>query len=421
MDKEGKNFIFHIDVNSAYLSWSSVERLQHGGEVDFREIPSVVGGDEESRHGIVLAKSIPAKAYGIVTGESLFSARQKCPSLTIIPPDYHLYMRCSGAMMELLKEYSPIIQRYSVDECFVDMGAQGIYSREEIEELGESIRERIKKELGFTVSIGIATNKLLAKMASELRKPDKVNTIYKEEIDDKLWPLPVGDLFMVGRATLPKLNKLNIFTIGDLAHADKCLLEEKLKSQGTLLWHYANGEEYSTVKEHSAINMKGMGNSTTISFDVEDMETANRILLSLTEMVCLRLRASKNCCGLVAVSLKDNNFTSYSRQHKLGYYTDSTNSIYEECLSLFKELWNGKPIRQMGVRVSELCSRDFVQCTIFQNKWENRNRALDNTLDSIREKYGMYSVQRAVFINSGCEPVKGGVGEENYPMMSSLL
>lgn len=415
-----KKTIFHIDVNSAYLSWEAVYRLQHGDTLDIRTIPSVVGGDPKTRHGIVLAKSIPAKQYNIQTGETLFSALKKCPSLYIVPPSYDKYIRCSNAMVEIIKEYSPIIQRFSVDEVFLD------YTNME-EHFGKAeatayiIKDRIKKELGFTVSIGVSSNKLLAKMGSDLKKPDAVTTLFPEEVPKKMWSLPVEDLFMVGRATTPKLHKMGIFTIGDLANYDIEHLKYKLKSHGELIWKYANGIENSSVRTSNYINIKGIGNSSTISFDVVDKLTAHKILLSLTETVTMRLRDSKYLCQLVSISIKSNDFHSYSHQRKLNYATDCTNEIYEIVKTLFDEAWQGEPIRHLGVRVSEFCSNEFYQKSLFEDENHEKYRALDATIDGIRLKYGSRSVFRASFLHSGLKPMTGGVGESDYPLMASML
>ncbi|MDP4144400.1 MAG: DNA polymerase IV [Bacillota bacterium] len=415
-----KRIIFHIDVNSAYLSWTAVDKLQHGENIDLREFPSAVGGDPLSRHGIILAKSIPAKKYNIQTGESIFSAKQKCPELIIVPPRYELYIRCSNALVDILKEYTPVIQRFSVDECFLDFtNMENIYDDPVV--LANTIKDRVKKELGFTVNIGISSNKLLAKVASDFKKPDRVHTLFPNEISKKMWPLPVEDLFMVGRATAPKLHKLNIFTIGDLANYDINILKEKLKSHGLMIWNYANGIEDSKVKKSNFINMKGMGNSTTTSFDIEDRKTAHMVLLSLCETIGMRLRNSHNCCKLVSVSIKDSNFFHSSKQRKFYCATDSTNSIAKDAYELFDELWQGKPIRHLGVSVSELCSNEFNQLSLFQTKISDKEKALDTAIDSIRMKYGSNSIVRAAFLHSGVKPVNGGVSTDDYPPMSSIL
>lgn len=415
-----KRIIFHIDVNSAYLSWEAVYRLQQGSSIDLREIPSVVGGDVESRHGIVLAKSIPAKKFGIQTGETLFEARQKCPELVVVPPHYGLYMMCSGAMTDILYEYTPVIQRFSVDEYFLDFTGMEYFYKDPLE-LAYKIKDRIKNELGFTVNIGISCNKLLSKIASDLKKPDMVHTLFPQEIKEKMWPLPVEDLFMVGRATGPKLHKLNIHTIEDLANYDIEILKYRLKSFGLMIWSFANGVEDSIVRKSNYIEVKGMGNSTTISFDVTDRREAHLILLSLCEMIGMRLRDAENCCGLIAVHIRSDEFVNYSRQRKLGYFTDSTKKIWEEASGLFDEVWKGEPVRHLGVRVTELCSNEFYQVSLFEEKNIEKQRALDRAVDSIRKKYGSHAVVRSSFFHSGLNAINGGIGEESWPVMSSML
>lgn len=420
MNNNDKRVIFHIDVNSAYLSWSAVDRLQQGNSLDIREIPSAVGGDPVSRHGIILAKSIPAKKFKVQTGETLHAALQKCPDLFIVPPQYDLYMRCSNSMVSLLREYTPDIQRFSVDECFLDFtGMENLYP--DYLELANEIKNRIKNELGFTVSIGVSNNKLLAKVASDIKKPDAVITLFPHEIKEKMWPLPVEDLFMVGRATLPKLHGLNIFTIGDLANFDLRLLKEKLKSHGVMIWNYANGIEDSDVRKSNHISIKGMGNSTTLPFDVHNHEEAHKVILSLCETVGMRLRDSQNCCSLVSVHFRTDKFYSCGRQRKLSYYTDSTRKIAKVACELFDELWKDEPLRHIGVRVTELSTNEFCQITLFEEKDNIKNSALDKAVDSIRFRFGSKSVIRAAFLHSGIKPLMGGIGEEDYQLMSSIL
>lgn len=418
--ENGKRLIFHIDVNSAYLSWEATYRKQQGEKLDLRDIPSAVGGSEESRHGIVLAKSIPAKKYKVITGETLFSARQKCPDLVVVPPRYWLYMQCSNALNEILQEYTPKIQRFSVDESFLDFtNMEHLYP--DTMKLAEEIKERIKKELGFTVNIGISSNKLLAKVASDFKKPDRIHTLFPGEIREKMWPLPVEDLFMVGRATLPKLNKLNIFKIGDLANYDLELLRYSLKSHGNLIWNYANGIDSSEVRSGKHIDMKGIGNSTTIPFDVEDRETIHLILLSLAEMVGTRIRNSENCCRVISVSIRTKDFFNYSHQRKLYCPTDSTQKISEVACELFNDKWKGEPVRHIGIHVTDFCTNEFYQYGIFDGKDIDKVRALDKAIDEIRLKYGAKAIVRSSFLQSGIRSMSGGIGEEEYPVMSSLL
>jgi len=412
--------IMHIDVNSAYLSWESVYRLQHGSTLDLREIPSVVGGDPVSRHGIVLAKSIPAKKYKIKTGESIFSALQKCPSLVIVPPRYDLYLQCSNSLIQLLEEYSPAIQRYSVDECFLDYTNMECHFGSPLS-AAHAIKERIKTELGFTVNIGISSNKLLAKMASDFEKPDKIHTLYPHEIGEKMWPLPVEDLFMVGRATAPKLRRLGIYTIGELAKANPKFLYQHLKSHGILVWNFANGIENSSVTKEKSAPVKGIGNSTTISFDVTDRRTAHLILLSLVETVAMRLRNEECCAKLISIYIKTNDFRHYSHQRKIETATDCTNHIFKYACKLFDEAWKGEPIRHLGVRVSELCSNQFAQLSLFDASDTQKQKAVDKSIDALRLRYGSRVVFRASFLHSRLKPITGGVMEEDYPIMSSIL
>jgi DNA polymerase IV len=412
--------IFHVDVNSAYLSWEATYRLQQGEKLDLRTISSVVGGDEESRHGIVLTKSIPAKQYNIQTGETLHNARLKCPDIVIVPPRYWLYMQCSRSMNQILEEYTPNIQRFSIDESFLNFSdMENLYP--DYMELADTIRKRIKEELGFTVNIGISNNKLLAKVASDFTKPDKVHKLFPHEIKEKMWPLPVEDLFMVGRSTAPKLHNLNINTIGDLANYDVEILKNKLKSHGQVIWSYANGVDSSEVRKSNYIECKGIGNSTTISFDVEDKETAHKILLSLCETVGMRLRDTQNCCTVVSVSIRGSDLIFYSRQKKLSTATDSTRKIYEVVCYLFDNVWKGNLIRHLGVHITDFCGNDFYQCSLFDNFNYEKDRKINRTVDELRIRFGSKAVVRSCFLHSGLSSMCGGVGEEDYPMMGAIL
>jgi DNA polymerase IV len=415
---KGKRLIFHIDVNSAYLSWSAIKYLQYGNKLDIRKIPSIIGGKEESRHGIVLAASIPAKELGIKTGETIYSAKEKCKNLKIYLPDYNWYIKSSNALYEILEDYSTKIQRYSIDECFMEMNNLG----ESYYEKATEIKNRISKELGFDCNIGISTNKLLAKMASNFKPKNSIHTLFKEEIEKKMWPLDIRNLFMVGKSTEMKLKNLNINTIGELAHFDINILRDKLKSKGELIYEYAKGVDNSKVRKSNYLEIKGIGNSTTIPYDITTYKEAKDILLSLTESVTSRLRSSKKLCRVIVVSIKTNNFISYSHQKKLSNCTDSTNLIYKEVKKIFKESWKGENIRHLGVRLTGLSENDFYQENLFDFKKTEKEKNLDSTIDLIRKKYGKNSIVRSSFVNSGINPLIGGAGtEEEYPMMSSIL
>ena len=388
--------IFHIDVNSAFLSWTAVERLNKGDPIDLREIPSIVGGDSETRHGIVLAKSTPAKKYSIVTGEPIAMALRKCPELVCVPPDFPLYARNSRRMFEILSDYSDRIEQFSIDEGFLEYSGMEKLLGPPLE-TAEMIRQRIKKELGFTVNIGVSCNKILAKMAGELEKPDKLITLFPEEIEEKLWPLPVEDLFMVGRRTSPRLREMGIRTIGELANFPLPLLEKEFKSFGRMLHAYANGiDDSPVVPESEATELKSIGNSTTTSFDVEDRETAYKILLALSETVSMRLRGHKLCAQEIAVTLKSSDFKVYSHQKQLVNAVDCTNAVYETAKEIFDEVWKKEPLRLLGVRAGKLCAEDCVQLSFLEEDWSKQKKA-DAAMDAIRLKYGKNTVRRSTF------------------------
>lgn len=408
--------IMHIDANSAYLSWSAVAMLEKGYTIDLRTIPAVIAGNPENRHGIILAKSIPCKSAGIVTGESLFEAKQKCQNLTVIPPDYDLYMSCSDAMFSILSEYSPQIQRYSVDECFLDYTASQSRFGDPVV-MAHEIKERVKRELGFTVNIGVSSNKLLAKMASELQKPDRVHTLWPWEIKDKMWSLPVRDLFMVGRATETKLRRININTIGDLASSDPLHMRALLGSRGQLVWEYANGIDETAVIPNSQIVQKGLGNSTTTAYDIVDREEAQKVLLSLVERTSMRLRRLGRMTSLISVSVKTDGFLRYSHQIQLSSAIDMTSEIYRYICELFDQCWKGEPIRHLGVAVSDLSNGEIQQISLFEKTNLEREKRLDKTIDGIRKRYGDRALIRGTFTNGGVDPLQGGTNDGDYIMM----
>lgn len=409
----GKRIIYHIDVNSAFLSWEAGYRIHHlGGTVDLRNEVAAVGGDMAARHGIILAKSIPAKKYGIRTGESILEARQKCPKLIIVPPNYNLYERCSKAFVELLKRYTPEIEQYSIDECFLDMSAtQELWG--DPEETAHQIKNEIRDKLGFTVNIGISTNKLLAKMASDFQKPDRVHTLFPGEIKKKMWPLPVSDLFYVGRATLKKMEILGIYTIGDLAKCDPEILKKHLKKHGEVIWAFANGIDTSIIESAPAPN-KGYGNSTTIAFDVGNAEEASLVLLSLAETVAARLREAHVRAEVIAVGVKTSDFRYYSHQMVLENATNITQEIHNYAVMLFNEIWDGSPVRHLGIHTSRLRDGiDIRQLNMFDHTDYDKLIKLDSAIDRIRGRYGNDSIKRGVFINRNrVDHMSGGISRE---------
>lgn len=409
-----KNVIFHIDVNSAFLSWEAVYRLTHkGGQQDLREIPSAVGGDITLRHGIILAKSIPAKKYGIRTGESIPEAKRKYSNLVLVPPNYGLYEQCSAAFLEILREYSDVVEQYSIDEAFVDMSTS-CHLFGTPEETALQIKDRIREELGFTVNIGISTNKLLAKMASDFQKPDRVHTLYPEEIKEKMWPLPISDLFFVGHATAGKLLSMGIRTIGELADADPVWLRSVLKKQGEIIWGFANGIDFSPVLSQPVAN-KSYGNSTTTPYDVTDTETADRVLLALSETVGNRLRTDQVQVSIVTVGIRYADmcggiFPFVSHQKGLQSPTNLTVEIYAAARSLFRELWNGRPVRHLGVHTGRVSGTESGrQLNLFQEISYEKLSLVDGTIDAIRKRFGADAVMRAAFLNQPVYHMSGGI------------
>ncbi len=407
-----KNIIFHIDVNSAFLSWEAVYRLTHkGGKQDLRETVSAVGGDVTLRHGIILAKSIPAKRYGIKTGESIPEAKRKCPKLVLVPPNYGLYEQCSAAFMEILREYSDTVEQYSIDEAFVDMSTS-CHLFGTPEETAVQIKDRVREELGFTVNIGISTNKLLAKMASDFQKPDRMHTLYPEEIKEKMWPLPVSDLFFIGRATAAKLLSMGIRTIGELAGADPAWLKCMLKKPGEVIWGFANGIDVSPVLAKAPAN-KGYGNSTTTPFDVTDVETADRVFLALSETVGNRLRTDQVQVRMVSVGIRYSDLSYASHQKRLYSPTNLTIEIYRAACSLFRELWNGRPIRHLGVHTGRVNGADSGrQLSLFDEIDYEKLSRMDETVDEIRKRFGTDAVMRALFLNQSIDHMSGGISRE---------
>lgn len=385
---------FHIDVNSAYLSWTAVHMLEQGETIDLREIPSIIGGDREKRHGVVLAKSIPAKRFGVKTGEPITDSLKKCPTLMIVPPNHQLYDSYSKKLIHFLESYSSEISQYSIDECFLTYTPiQG--SDMPAVKAARSIKDAIKDTFGYTVNIGISTNKLLAKMASDFEKPDKVHTLFPEEIEAKMWPLPVRELFMVGKSTAARLELLGIRTIGELAKINPDILVSHLKSHGRTIWEYANGIESSTIDTHmKETKDSSIGNSTTISYDVESSSDARHILLQLAETVGRRLRKASFLAGMVSVEIKYSTFETVSHQKQLITPSNTTDVIYQAACQLFDELWNGNPIRLLGIRTSKLTSDGMVQMNLFDMEKNDKLRKLDKALDSIRKKYGEDAVIR---------------------------
>lgn len=407
-------YIFHIDANSAFLSWSAAYRVNILGEkTDLRLIPSIVGGDQEKRHGIVLAKSTPAKKYGIQTGEAIVTAKQKCPGLVIVPPDYGLYVSASRAFIAKLKQYTDRVIQYSIDEAWaVFDGYEKLYGQGQMVNFACELKDEIREELGFTVNIGVSTNFLLSKMAGDFSKPDRVHTLFPEEVERKMWPLPVSELFFVGKATAAKLHRLGIKTIGELAQADEEMIRAHLKRPGEIIQGYARGGDLQPYLFTHEAN-KGYGNSLTAPVDIVTEEYARHLMLSLCETVGMRLRSDHVKISEVGVHITTCEFQYFDKQMQLPASTDVTEEIYASACEILKRLWDRRtPIRQIGVHTSKVESDTGRQYNLFDLQKYDRLETLNRTVDKIREKYGEDAVFRACFLKSNVAHMSGGLDKE---------
>ena len=406
--------IFHIDVNSAYLSWTAVEQLKNGAGVDIRTIPAIIGGDQKSRHGIVLAKSISAKKYGIRTGEPVANAFRKCPNLKTYLPDHQMYREYSRKLMEFLCTYTTHIEQVSVDECYMDFTEIADRFTSPVEGASE-IKDEVYKRFGFTVNVGISSRKVLAKMASDFEKPNKVHTLFPEEIPAKMWPLPIRDLLFLGKASEKKLVDFGIRTIGELARERESTIQTLLgEKTGHQLFQYARGIDNSPVLEVPE-ESKGFSVEKTFNDDIVSMEQIQPILLEQCDVVATRMRRKGKKCTCISVTFRTLDFKNRSHQMKLGSATDVTDEVYANARKLFAEFWKGQPLRLIGVALTGLTEDGFEQMSLFEDcaKKEQRQK-LDAAMDAIRMKFGNDKITRASIMNSNA-----GIGRKAKAQMEN--
>ena len=382
-----ERIIFHIDVNNAFLSWTAVKLLAEGYKTDIRKIPSIIGGDESSRHGIVLAKSPIAKKYGIKTAETIYSARKKCPNLKIFSPDMVYYKKMSKKMIDYISNYSPDLEQFSIDECFLDLTGT-TYLYDNILSLAYKIKDEINEKFGFTVNIGIGNNKLCAKMASDFEKPNKVHTLFENEIENKMWPLPIEDLFMVGKKTAIKLKKMGFYTIGDVAKSDCNRLIREFKSFGNTIYEMANGIDNSIVNSTISQN-KSISTSLTLSKDTDDISVLKKVLLKQVDEIGMALRKKNLYATVVAVTFKTSDFVSFSKQCSTDFPINSNDAIYDKVINLLYKSWNFEKIRNIGIRISGFTDKRVAQTSLFESENNDiANEKIQAVLDSIKDKYG---------------------------------
>ena len=390
--------IFHIDVNNAFLSWTAIDLLNKGYKYDIRNSYAVIGGDETRRSGIVLAKSTPAKKVGIYTSETLYSARKKCKVLKVYPPNYKLYGEMSQKLFELLSKYSPDIEVASIDECYMDYGkVKNLYG--DPIAFAYKLKKEIKETLGFTVNIGIANNKLCAKMASDFSKPDKVHTLFKEEIEEKMYPLKIDELFGIGRKTAPKFHELGIHTIGDLAHTVPDTLFKYFKNQALTYVNMAQGIDESKVISEDSIP-ESISNETTLNKDVSNKLELYQSLLALSELVGLRIRRQKKYASVIAVILKDRYFKRRTHQKKIVNPTNITDEIYNISKEIFDEMWDGEHVRLIGIRLDGLTDNLYYQTSLFDDNNRKKQEQIDIVVDNLKEKYGYKIINKAGLVDS---------------------
>ena len=385
-----ERIILHIDTNNAFLSWTATEMLKNGSKVDIRNKYAIIGGNEKERRGIVLAKSNLCKQKGVVTAETIYNARKKCPYLEVYPPNYNIYIKYSNMMYNYLLQYTDIIERYSIDECFLDYTDSKILFGDPIK-IAYKIKDDIKNQFGFTVNVGIGNNKLCAKMASDFSKPDKVHTLFNYEVKEKMWPLPIEDLFMVGKSSAKKLKELNINTIKDLAQADEKLLYKYFKNRTTQMINSANGIDNSKV-EYEYEDPKSISNSTSLAYNYKIKEDIQKVIKELSTQTGDKLRKNKLYASNVNIWIKYKDFTKISKQEKLPNPINSDIDIYNIAIKLFNKIWNEESIRAICVGVSDLSKNNNIQLNLFntpkiikEHKKENEN--LQKTIDTLKKKY----------------------------------
>lgn len=388
-----EKIIFHIDVNNAFLSWTAIDLLNNGYKYDIRNSYAVIGGDPKARKGIVLAKSPLAKKLGIKTAMTLYEAKKKCKILKIYPPNYKFYSTMSQKLFQLLSKYTPDIEIASIDECYLDYGkVKNLYGDQY--QFALKLQKEIFETLGFTVNIGIANSKLCAKMASDFSKPNKIHTLYDCEIKDKMYPLPIDRLFMIGKKTSEKLNSLGINTIADLANFPYEKLYIYFKNQATFLINQAKGIDDSIVNSETFIP-KGISNEITLEKDITTKEDLYPSLMSLCETVSVRLRRQNKYATVICVILKDNYFKRRSHQKKLANATNITSEIYKISKEILDEMWNNETIRLIGVRLDKLIENVNYQVSLFEENNIKDDSKIDNVLDSLKQKYGNKIITKA--------------------------
>lgn len=391
-----ERLILHIDVNSAFLSWSSLKLLEEGYKKDIRNEVAVIAGDPNKRHGVIVAASIPAKKLGIKPPVNLYEARKKCNNLIVIKPDFNYYHNKSKKLMDYLKNLFPEVQQYSIDECFIDYSSMKMLYGDEVK-YAYKLKDDIYKKFGFTVNVGIGNNKLSAKMASDFEKPNKVHTLYKYEFKEKVWHKDISELFMAGKSSCLKLRGLNINTIGELANSDVNMLIRNLKSQGKLLYEYANGIDESIVETDSYEDRKGIGFSRTLEFDSDNKNEIYKYLYDFSNKIYKELRNRELYANTLIVTIRTFEFKTMNHQKKYINSFASAKDIYNKAIDVFEEFWNKESIRLIGLRVTDFTSINSIQLSIFDDgKIAKNDKVIDDVIDKINNQYGNNVITKGI-------------------------
>ena len=391
-----QRIILHIDVNSAFLSWSALKLLEEGYKKDIRKEVSVIAGDPNKRHGIIVAASIPAKKLGIKSPSNLYDARKIYKDLIVVKPDMYYYHKKSCELMNLLNSLFDKVEQYSVDECFVDYTSyKKIYGNEV--KYAYKLKDEIYNKFGFTVNIGIGNNKLSAKMASDFEKPNKVHTLYSSEFKEKVWPLDISDLFMAGKSACKTLRELNINTIEELATADKNMLIRHLKSHGKLLWEYANNIDNSELNTDRYNDRKGIGFSRTLEYDMDKKDEIYKYLYNFSKWISSELKRKNVYANSITVTIRNNEFKTYNHGHKYINGLKDENDIYEKAIELFNQTWKKEPIRLIGLRAADFTDSNNYQISLFEEiKDLKKDNKTDKIIEDINNKYGKNIIKKGL-------------------------
>ena len=383
-----QRIILHIDVNSAFLSWSALKLLEEGFKKDIRNEVAVIAGDPNKRHGIIVAASVPAKKIGIKSPSNLYETRKIYKDLIVVKPDRQYYMKKSNQMISLLNKLFDKVEQYSIDECFVEYTTyKKIYGNEV--RFAYKLKDEIYKRFGFTVNIGIGNNKLSAKMASDFEKPNKVHTLFESEFKEKVWPLDISDLFMAGKSACKTLRELNINTIGELANSDQNMIIRHLKSHGKMLWEYANNIDNSELDTDRYNDRKGIGFSKTLEYDIDDKEEIFKYLYEFSKDISKKLKEKDVYANSITVTIRNNEFKTYNHGRKYLNGIRDINDIYEKAKELFNEIWKKEPIRLIGLRTTDFTESNSYQISLFEEiKDLKKDNKTDKLIDDINNKYG---------------------------------